>query len=558
MIPILGMTTNPENTAAMISEFQGNQASWYMRDFGLELGKYLTPMGTGKSGLPGAENMLFHYSWKGSLDILPAWMDLAYQPYLLTYHHEPMGNRLPAEYRKVCLEMVKIIQSHPLGYLCIGNGPVVTRFWLDEKKGNPDDWWYEGATFYGTDCYDPAKNAQHLSPDKMYGSAARIAKERGVYWLVPENGIVQILDSSGKPLPNAGAMRSLAMIDNHKFATEEGNCFAVGWWNRGGDSISDKEPERSTWMELMNGGGMYQTWMADVLRNAGLTVKEVSGWRTRSASEDSDASSYAPQGLIIHETRGGANSTDAGEIGVLINGREGLSGPIAQLYLGRDGVWHVVAAGLCHHVKTGWSGPFKGLGNTRLMGIEPAHSETEDWANKPIQYQSYVHGTAALIKHKNWPPPVGHKEHQSGDKPDPEFSMTKFRADVLSVMNGEVTAVDINLLQELTNGSSINNALVTTMNRLDLLANQLKLGDRLNAILAEVDNTEELLQQLISHPDVDATQLAALLGSNEVFVNSLAAQVAENLPNTPLTMAEVTQAVQNAFVAGTNEPATGG
>lgn len=182
---------------------------------------------------------------------------------------------------------------------------------------------------------------------------------------------------------------------------------------------------------------MRLLWLPTVLRAAGLTVVEVPGWQTRSAKEDPDASTYRPGGLICHETRGSATSSDAGEIGVLVNGRVGLSGPIAQTYIGRDGRWHVVAAGLCHHVKTGWGGPFSGRGNTRLFGVEPAHSVDEDWADKPVQYASYVRGVAAILRHTGWPPPVGHKEHQPGDKPDPEFNMVKFRREVAAVLAGE-------------------------------------------------------------------------------------------------------------------------
>jgi hypothetical protein len=193
----------------------------------------------------------------------------------------------------------------------------------------------------------------------------------------------------------------------------------------------------------------FQLWLADVLRGAGLTVHEVAGWRTRSAEEDKDASSFAPRGVIIHETRGSSSSTDAGEIGVLVNGRVGLSGPIAQLYVSRTGHWHVVAAGLCHHVKTGWAGPFSGLGNSRLLGIEPAHSADEDWADKPTQYRSYVRGVAAILRHTGWPAPVGHKEHQPGDKPDPEFDMARFRRDVAAVLAGEEEDMTPNQAEQL-------------------------------------------------------------------------------------------------------------
>jgi len=196
----------------------------------------------------------------------------------------------------------------------------------------------------------------------------------------------------------------------------------------------------------------FQTWIADVLRAAGLPVVEEPGWRTRSSSSDTDASSYSPLGLVAHETRGSATSTVAGEIRVLIEGRVGLAGPISQTFLSRAGVWHVVAAGLCHHVKTGWGGAFSGYGNTRLFGVEAQHAESESWAAKPEQYAAYVRGVAAICKHKGWTVDkvVGHKEHQPGDKPDPEFSMDRFRADVRAVMEGDMDQADKNMATATT------------------------------------------------------------------------------------------------------------
>lgn len=197
---------------------------------------------------------------------------------------------------------------------------------------------------------------------------------------------------------------------------------------------------------------MRLLWLADVLRAAGLTVHEVAGWRTRGDE------SYGPvKGVIIHETRGSATSSDAGEINVLVNGRVGLSGPIAQLYLSRTGDWHVVASGTCHHVKTGWGGPFNGVGNDGLLGIEAQHGEAEDWARKPVQYQSYIRGVAAILRHTGWPPPVGHKEHQPGDKPDPEFSMATFRAQVAAAPTGGYSVTDSQLI---ANGERAATALV--------------------------------------------------------------------------------------------------
>ena len=178
---------------------------------------------------------------------------------------------------------------------------------------------------------------------------------------------------------------------------------------------------------------MRALWLPTVLRNAGLTVHEVSGWKTRGAD------SWGPiRGITCHHTAGSRNSTDAGEIKVLVDGRAGLPGPIAQLYLSRDGDWHVIASGHCNHNKTGWGGPNKGYGNDSLLGVEAQHSGAgETWT--AVQYDSYVRGVAALVNHQasGWDVSVarvaGHKEHQPGDKSDPTFNMDTFRARVATM-----------------------------------------------------------------------------------------------------------------------------
>jgi hypothetical protein len=162
----------------------------------------------------------------------------------------------------------------------------------------------------------------------------------------------------------------------------------------------------------------YQLWIADVLRAAGCSVVEVSGWRTRGLEE------FRPEGVIAHETRGSWTSTVAGEVNVMINGREGLSGPIAHCLLARSGDWHVVTAGKSNHVKTGWGGLFAGLGNTNLLGIEAQHATGEPWT--VVQYNAYVRGVAAICRHMGWQV-GGHFEHQPGDKTDPAFNMDTFR-----------------------------------------------------------------------------------------------------------------------------------
>jgi hypothetical protein len=179
---------------------------------------------------------------------------------------------------------------------------------------------------------------------------------------------------------------------------------------------------------------MRLLWLADVLRSAGLTVHEVGGWRNRGSS------SFEPRGIMCHETRGSLHSTDAGEIYVLLNGSPTAPPPIAQLYLSRTGHWHVIASGRCNHVLTGWAGPFKGVGNSGLVGIEAQHALGEPWTDR--QYDSYVRGVAALKRRTGWGV-AGHKEHQPGGhghssvKTDPSFNMNTFRRDVEALLSGE-------------------------------------------------------------------------------------------------------------------------
>jgi hypothetical protein len=110
---------------------------------------------------------------------------------------------------------------------------------------------------------------------------------------------------------------------------------------------------------------MRLTWLADVLRAAGVQVVEVDGWRTRGRDD------WGPiKGVVYHATADKANSgpadarDDAGAIAVIRDGRVGLAGPIANAYVNREGVWFVITSGRCNTVRVGTAGPLKGLGNS--------------------------------------------------------------------------------------------------------------------------------------------------------------------------------------------------
>lgn len=169
------------------------------------------------------------------------------------------------------------------------------------------------------------------------------------------------------------------------------------------------------------------TWMADVLRKAGLPVREVAGWKTRGHGAMGEI-----LGVLAHHTAGPKTGNFPSE-NVVLNGRPGLEGPLANLGLARDGTWVVVSAGQAWHAGTGsisWCPA--NTGNSHLIGVEAESCGTvDDWTD--AQRGSYPRGVAALLSHLGLGSyrAIGHKEWAPGRKIDPAFwDMNAFRADV--------------------------------------------------------------------------------------------------------------------------------
>jgi len=170
------------------------------------------------------------------------------------------------------------------------------------------------------------------------------------------------------------------------------------------------------------------TDLADILRGAGLTVKEVDGWKTRGHGVMASA-----KGILIHHTAG-PQTDDFPSLKVVRDGRTDLPGPLSQLGLGRSGTWYVIAAGRSYHAgKTIDDSIF---GNSNAIGIEAeatgVPSDNVGHSHWPEeQYQSYVRGVKALQAAYAIPTArvLGHKEAAvpAGRKPDPNFSMSEFR-----------------------------------------------------------------------------------------------------------------------------------
>jgi len=176
------------------------------------------------------------------------------------------------------------------------------------------------------------------------------------------------------------------------------------------------------------------TWLPEVLEAAGLKVAETPNWRSRGRAEMGRV-----RGVMCHHTAN-PQATNMPTLNMLINGRRDLSGPLAQLGLGRDGTYYVIAAGRANHAGQGqWEGIV--TGNSSFIGIEAEHSGDPDDPWPDVQMEAYARGVAAILRHIGASANMccGHKEYAlpAGRKPDPTFDMAAFRSAVSEYLVGK-------------------------------------------------------------------------------------------------------------------------
>lgn len=136
----------------------------------------------------------------------------------------------------------------------------------------------------------------------------------------------------------------------------------------------------------------------------GVSVETVPGWETRGSA------AFDPRGVVCHWTAGPA-AGDRPSLAVVTNGRSGLPGPLAQVFLTRAAVAVVVAAGRANHAGSGgWAGL---TGNSSVFGIEAESTGRGDWTNaQRVAYPRVVAGLLDLIGagpemvcgHSEWAP----------------------------------------------------------------------------------------------------------------------------------------------------------
>lgn len=171
------------------------------------------------------------------------------------------------------------------------------------------------------------------------------------------------------------------------------------------------------------------TWLADVLRAAGLKVVETEGWKSRGRGDMGSV-----KGVVCHHTGTPRSSGNMPTLNVLIEGRSDLAGPLSQLGLGYDGTYYCVGAGLCNHAGPGG---WRGLsGNGNVIGIEAENPGDGQWP--AVQVEAYIRGVAAICKHLGISSSMvcGHKEWTSRKDDPAGIDMGDFRQKVQQLLDG--------------------------------------------------------------------------------------------------------------------------
>jgi hypothetical protein len=173
-------------------------------------------------------------------------------------------------------------------------------------------------------------------------------------------------------------------------------------------------------------------WLPDVLLDAGLKVAPVEGWQLRGRGDVGRT-----MGVLCHHTAGPSEG-NMPSLDTLVHGRPDLNGPLAQLGLGRDGTYYVIAAGRCNHAGEGaWRGIT--TGNTNFIGIEAENTGLAGDTPWPaVQVDAYRRGVAAILQHTGLGPEccAGHKEYAPQRKTDPTLDMDDFRLSLGTILSG--------------------------------------------------------------------------------------------------------------------------
>lgn len=262
-------------------------------------------------------------------------------------------------------------------------------------------WWSDAAT-----CMDPYKSAA-----LFFGRLKKLDYN----------------NASRSPGSYAQAVQQSAFPDRYDQRMSE----AQSYYNQ----ISGTNPEGG--VSPRPGWRGDPTFLPEVLRAEGLTVKEIPGWRNRGHGDFNEIF-----GVIAHHT--GSNSATAESIA--FHPSLGLA---SQIHLGRDGAVTLCGVGIAWHAGNGsHAGLPRNDANRLTIGIEaandgggsPGKPHRSSWPD--AQYNAYVKTVAAILRFLGHDSSrvISHKEWAGAaqGKWDPgAIDMDIFRADVQAQINSK-------------------------------------------------------------------------------------------------------------------------
>jgi hypothetical protein len=185
---------------------------------------------------------------------------------------------------------------------------------------------------------------------------------------------------------------------------------------------------------------LLHTWLPGVLRAAGVVVDETPGWTSRSHG------SLPAQVKVVWHHDASPEGDSPGTLNWMIDNWDNSS---ANIWVDRDGVWHLVGTGVSWHAGDVLPGM---PGNFDSIGIETDHTVNEDW---PVEMASVRVGTAAIFEYQNVPAAWLHFHKTICDPPgrkvDPDgLDLGTERNNVAAIMSGDNSTGDDNDMADIT------------------------------------------------------------------------------------------------------------
>ena len=115
----------------------------------------------------------------------------------------------------------------------------------------------------------------------------------------------------------------------------------------------------------------------DRLLALGLNVRAVKGWRSRRTPGPFEA-----VGIMLHDT------VRPECIELIVNGRPGISGPLANLLISKDGSVDLVAGSRCHHAGNGAREVLEEV----IAGIKPGADASTRRLRDSVRGNTYFYG----------------------------------------------------------------------------------------------------------------------------------------------------------------------